>query len=434
VSEPSRRQFLAAAAGAATLLALSGCQGSSSSTKKKQTVTTKGAALPDPKGAPFDHVVLLMMENRSFDHLLGWLPGTDGRQVGLAYTDTEGNPQHTFDLGSDYQGCKYAIPGHTWQAGVTHLDGGKADGFLKTAKPGDPYPIGYYTKKAIPVTAALAGGYTTFDNYFAALNAGTWPNRFYMHAAATDVDETGIFPGGPPGTPAGMSNIQTAIWDRLAAAGLAGRYYSVTEPVTGQFTSRRYGSISKPYQEFLADAKAGSLPNVAYVDPDFGAIAELTGTSNDDHTFGSIQVGEGLIQEVYDAVRNSPQWDRTVFVLNFDEWGGFYDHVAPPKVVDDNVNPAPGPHPDYSQLGFRVPCIVMSPFAPSQIVTGGAPFEHCSILRMIEWRWGLQPMTARDKNARNLAEALDFSKRRPALDLPKFTAPAPAPCAPRSAG
>jgi len=433
VAETTRRKFLAAAAGAAGLVALAGCEGGSRATNKRQPVTTRASALPDSRHAPFDHVVLLMMENRSFDHFLGWLPGADGRQVGLSFTDVNGNPQHTFDLTTDYQGCKYAIPAHTWQAGVTHLNGGKADGFVKTARPGDTYPIGYYTKAAIPITARLATGYTTLDNYFAALNAGTWPNRFYMHAAATDVDETGLFPGGPPGTPAGMSNIQTTIWDRLAAAGLTGKYYFVTEPVTGQFTSKRYDAISRPYEEFLTDAKAGLLPNVAYVDPDFGAIAELTGTSNDDHTFGSIRVGEGLIKEVYDAVATSPQWDRTVLVVNFDEWGGFYDHVPPPKVIDDNVNPAPGPHPDYAQLGFRVPCIVMSPFAPSKIVTGGAPFEHCSILRMIEWRWGLPSMTARDKNARNLAEVLDFSARRRPVELPRFSAPAPAKCPPRPA-
>ncbi|HEX2737731.1 MAG TPA: alkaline phosphatase family protein, partial [Acidimicrobiia bacterium] len=180
--------------------------------------------------------------------------------------------------------------------------------------------------------------------------------------------------------------------------------------------------------EFLADAKAGTLPNVAFVEPDFRTIPEETGVANDDHPHGSIQVGEGLIQEVYNALKTSPQWDRTVFILTWDEWGGFFDHVVPPKVTDNNVNPAPGPHPDYSQLGFRVPCIVMGPHAPKKIVSGGAPFEHCSITNMIEWRWGLKPMSARDKNARNLAEVLDFSKARKALELPAFTAPAPVAC------
>ena len=111
-----------------------------------------------------------------------------------------------------------------------------------------------------------------------------------------------------------------------------------------------------------------------------------------------------------------------MLVLNFDENGGFYDHVDPPTVIDDNVNPNPGPHPDYTQLGFRVPAIAMGPFAPKKIEQAG-PYEHCSILRMIEWRWGLEPMTARDANAKNLAEALDFSTARPAFDLPSFPQP-----------
>ena len=95
---------------------------------------------------------------------------------------------------------------------------------------------------------------------------------------------------------------------------------------------------------------------------------------------------------------------------------------------DDNVNPNPGPHPDYKRLGFRVPGIAMGPFAPKKIETGG-PYEHCSILKMIEWRWGLEPMTARDANAKNLAEALDFGRRRAAVELPAFTPPPNTQCA-----
>jgi len=126
--------------------------------------------------------------------------------------------------------------------------------------------------------------------------------------------------------------------------------------------------------------------------------------------------------DVYKALAASPQWERMVFVLNYDENGGFYDHVAPPTVKDDNVNPNPGPHPDYTRLGFRVPAIAMGPFAPKKVETAG-PYEHCSVLRMIEWRFGLDPMTARDANAKNLADALDFSQRREAIELPAFTPP-----------
>jgi phospholipase C len=116
-----------------------------------------------------------------------------------------------------------------------------------------------------------------------------------------------------------------------------------------------------------------------------------------------------------------------VFILNFDENGGFYDHVAPPACIDNNVNPNPGPHPNYKRLGFRVPAIAMGPYAPQKIETAG-PYEHCSVLKMIEWRFGLEPMTARDANAKNLADALDFSSPRAAIELPAFTPPPIAAC------
>ena len=133
------------------------------------------------------------------------------------------------------------------------------------------------------------------------------------------------------------------------------------------------------------------------------------------------RVAEGYVAQVHDALKNSPQWDRMVFVLNFDESGGFFDHVNPSTVRDDTKPPAglTQTFPTVTQLGFRVPCIVMGPFAPKKIESTG-PYEHCSILKMIEWRWGLQPMTVRDAKAKNFAEALDFSKRRDPITLPAF--------------
>jgi phospholipase C len=135
-----------------------------------------------------------------------------------------------------------------------------------------------------------------------------------------------------------------------------------------------------------------------------------------------VLVAEQFVACVHDALKNSPQWHRMVFVLNFDEHGGFFDHVAPPRCQDDTVQTGGGPFPDLKRLGFRVPAIAMGPFAPRKIEKAG-PYEHCSVLRMIEWRWGLEPMRVRDRMARNLAMALDFTQRREAVTLPAFTAP-----------
>jgi hypothetical protein len=111
---------------------------------------------------------------------------------------------------------------------------------------------------------------------------------------------------------------------------------------------------------------------------------------------------------VYHALRNSPKWDKTVFIINYDEWGGFYDHVIPPRAdADDSV--VPGSPFDFHLRGFRVPCIVMSPFAPATVAHAG-PFDHTSVLKLIEWRWNLAPLTARDASTDvgNLVDVLDF--------------------------
>lgn len=416
----TRRGFLGAVLAGAGMLALDGCT-SSRRTPGSSRSTPK---LPNPKDAPFDTVVILMLENRSFDHLLGWVPGANGRQAGLVYPDLHQAPASTYALGTNTQACTDKDPAHDWQSMVRHYNGGKCDGWLQTQVTGDHFPIGYYEQAQVPVLAALAQNYTLFDSYHCSLMGATWPNRMYMLCAATDLDETELFPG--PNAPR-PSNLQLSIFDRVAEAGLTAGYYHWGEPMTGLFSSKRYDAITHPIDKFYTDAQAGQLPNVTFVEPDYTTVSEFLGTSNDYHPHGDIEVGEGYLAHIYEALRAGPQWDRMVFVVNFDENGGFYDHVVPPTVVDSNVNTKPGPHPAYDRLGFRVPCIAMGPFAPRRIETAG-PYEHCSILRMIEWRWGLQPMSARDANARNLAEALDFSARRPSVDLPAFKSPPKIPC------
>jgi phospholipase C len=363
-----------------------------------------------PSTAPFDHVIVVMMENRSFDHFLGWLPGADGHQADQTYTDTNGATHTTFNLAPDYQGCGYADPDHSWEGGVKQLAGGTMSGFLQTARPGDTFPIGYYTEASVPVIGALARNYTVSDRYFCAILAETFPNRFYMHSAMTPRDHNS--------DPQPIT--QPTIWDRLADAGLTGTYYYTDAPFLALWGGK-HTNIIKPLSKFLSDCAAGTLPNVAFVDPAF--VGEDSGTSADDHPHADIRSGEAFLAHVYNAVRQSPAWSKTVMVITHDEWGGFFDHVPPPKVADAYVNPNPGPHPDYRQLGFRVPNVVVSPFAAAgKVVSGGAPFEHTSVLRMIEWRWGLAALTARDANARNLVDMLDFSLAR--TDLPVIPTPA----------
>ncbi len=232
------------------------------------------------------------------------------------------------------------------------------------------------------------------------MNGGAVPNRMYLHAAATDLDVDDDSP----------SAIRTTIWDRLREGGYSGRCYGVGVVGTSFVTrfGAAYDGIVRPYHAILRDARSGRLPTVAFIEAPIGP---------------DIRTDQATIAEVFTAVRQGPRWERTILVVHYDQWGGYFDHVPPPKVIDTNDNPNPGPHPDYTQLGFRVPCVVASPFSTGAPMVGGTPFEHTSILRMIEWRWGLPALSVRDRNARNLAEAFDFSRSRSTLDSLAYRAP-----------
>jgi phospholipase C len=411
----SRREFLAAAG--VVGLGVGGWRGSRAASRPERT-------LPTPSEAPFDTVVVLMMENRSFDHMLGWLPGANGRQAGLSYRDVDGVAHPTWALAPDFQGCEHRDPGHTWEEIERQYAEGACDGFLRTAPLGDPFPIGYYREDDLPILSVLARSYTTFDNYFCSMMGATWQNRLYQLTGTTQVPMDQAFPTTDAERPC---LIETAIFDRVRAAGHTAGYYHQGEPMTGLFRSKKYDDITYPISKFYDDAGTGQLPNVVFVEPNYTDAAEDDGTSNDYHHVGSVLRAEEFVATVHDALGSSPQWERMVFVLNFDEHGGFFDHVPPPRCRDDTVlvhDNAHGRRPDLRRLGFRVPAIAMGPFAPRRIEHAG-PYEHCSILKMIAWRWGLAPLTVRDRTARNLARALDFRHHREPVALPPFRAPQP---------
>jgi len=374
--------------------------------------------LPSPELSGIEHVIVVMMENRSFDHLLGWLPHADGIQAGLTYIDASGNSHVTHALAPDYTGCGHPDPDHSYPGGRIQYDGGKMDGFLRSGS-NDVYSIGYYLENDRPFYSALARNFTVCDRYFCSILGPTFPNRFFMHSAQTDR----------------LSNTLTlatmpTIWDRLAAAGVSRRYYFSNLPFLGLWGTK-YLSISAPYQQFLLDAASGNLPAVSFLDPRFTTTDD--GTGNDDHPHADIRTGDAFLAQTFHAVANGPGWSKTVFVVNYDEWGGFFDHVAPPRATAPNTV-----DPDLvggkALLGLRVPTVVASPFTRSHNDKPRVKhftFDHTSILKLIEWRWGLPPLTARDasNDIENFVRALNFGNSRtdlPVLPLP--VAPPPAPC------
>lgn len=357
--------------------------------------------LPHPKHSGIEHVIVVMMENRSFDHFLGWLPGANGRQAGLTYFDKLNQPHLTYHL-TDDQNCALEDPDHSYAGSRAQYDNGKADGWLK-AGTNDLFPIGYYGQQDLSFLGKAAPDWTVCSNYFAGILAPTFPNRFYQHAAQTDrLDDSST------------TSTLPAIWDRLAAAGLNGKYFYSDIPFTALWGTK-YLSISRPVTEFLAACATGALPQVSLVDPRFED--EASGTSADDHPHADIRNGEAFLNQIYDAVTQSPAWPNTVLVINFDEWGGFFDHVPPPL--------RPIPPGDQSvgsdgRIGFRVPSLVISPFARRKHVAT-REFDHTSILKMIEWRWNLSPLTVRDAGANNLATVLDFDE--PNLTARQYSVP-----------
>ncbi|HZQ53019.1 MAG TPA: alkaline phosphatase family protein [Bryobacteraceae bacterium] len=343
------------------------------------------------------HIVLVMMENRSFDHFLGWMKNADGRQTGLVYQDSLGVSHSTYPLAPDYQGCGHPDPDHSYSGGRVEYDDGRCDGWLRAGE-NDIYSIGYYTQADLPFLGQAAPAWTTCARYFAATMASTYPNRIYQHAAQTDRD-------------ADTTTISTlpTIWDRLAAAGISGRYYFSDVPVLALWGAK-YISISRFIADFFADCAAGTLPSVSFVDPRF--LDEESGTSGDDHPHADIRNGEVFLNLIYEAVTASPNWANTVLIINFDEWGGFFEHVPP--------HPAPDNNPAMALRGFRVPCIVISPYARRSYISH-TTFDHTSVLKLIEWRWDLKPLTLRDASANNLATALDLESFNP--DIPEFSVP-----------
>jgi phospholipase C len=400
VSELSRRQFLAGVAAATGTLAFGGCADSDGIGGVNDPELT---ALPDPAQSGIEHVVVVMMENRSFDHFLGWVPGADGVQSGLEYLDKQGNPQQVFPLAPNYQNCHLEDPDHSYGGGRIQFNDGANDGWLR-ASTDDNFPIGVYTQNDLSFYGGAVPAWTTFDRYFCAILGPTFPNRFYMHAAQTDRLSNSF----------DQSDL-TSIWDRLAAKGLSRRSYYSDLPVLA-LAGNRYTDISKPFPEFLADAAAGNLPNVAYVDPRF--IGEAQGISNDDHPLADIRNGQAFLNQVYEAIVSSPNWADTVLFINYDEWGGFYDHVPPPLAPLNETDALTG---NDGRLGFRVPCVMISPLARRGFV-GHQQYDHTSILSLIEWRWGLDPLSERDATANNIAHALDFTRPKN-LTAPRFAVP-----------
>jgi phospholipase C len=440
-----RREFLVGAGLIAGATALGGTRALAAPMRAGATprLTPTSALDASATDAPFDTVVVVMMENRSFDHLLGWM-GTDAAYLDAGrrhygsdfaidgnqdqtYTDAQGQPVATHWLpgttGEEYpyQGCGEHIPGHGWHAARVQRD----RGFLAKGSGNDPFALGYYRATDMPFTEQLVRNFTTGDRWFSSLLGPTFPNRQYLYAAQSGGQKNDPGPLKP-----GMFRTKT-IWDELLAANVPSAYYYTDVPILTLWGERFYG-ITHSLDHYFEDAQQGKLAKVVMIDPAFN-FAQRT----DDHPVGDIRSGARWLRSVFQAFAESPQWQRGAFVVLYDEWGGFFDHVKPENAVG---TPASRRSNGFTQVGFRVPAIVTSPFVRPGYAEHTA-FDHTSLLRMLEWRYLGAPakgtragkrgrwwLTERDRAANNLGATFTAERQADvgfdlAMDLPAPAAP-----------
>jgi len=352
--------------------------------------TSTPAPSPEELLSTVDAIVVLMMENRSFDHYLGALKSDatyahKATVTGLTGTESNPSPSGAAIPVFKLNNFTPADPPHSYDACHAQWNNGKNDGFVKAhAGRSENEVMGFHDRTQLPFYYWLADNYTVCENWFASVMGPTWPNRFYLHAA-TSSGKTGNTPfitGGPD-----------TIWEKLRSSGKTYKNYtaSVVAWYTGGFVGKLLSlNPVKQISEFFADAKNGTLPNFSIIDPDF--------TSNDDHPDHDIRQGQAFVASIYKALADSPQWKRVLFVITYDEHGGFFDHVAPPTTVDQLA--------DFKQLGFRVPAFVIGPTVRRGHLES-TTFEHVSVLSTVKTRFGVTALNQRMANARELSVCID---------------------------
>ena len=364
-----------------------------------------------------EHIVVVMQENHSFDNYFGVL----GRGDGFAL-DRQGQPINVnanpnggyVRAFHDTDSCELHLVAASWNASHIQFDNGRNDGFVRSGS--GVWSMAYYDGRDIPFYYSLGKTFSLCDRYFCSVLAETYPNRRFLFAGTAfglvKTDPSSITEDPPNGT----------IFDRLNAHGISWKVY-----VSGGSWFDVIASVPKNNPthinnigHFYADAAAGHLPAVSYVNSNIA-----TGTEENPR---DIQLGEAFVSSVVQAVMNGRGWSKTMLIWTYDEHGGYYDHVPPPPAVEpDDILPRITVPPDqlgaYDRYGFRVPTVVVSPLGRRDFVSHTI-YDHTSILRTIERKWNLPAMTYRDANAAGLWDCVDLKGAPAFLDPPILAAPA----------
>jgi len=403
----SRRRFLWGGAAAVAGTALGACSSSAPNTKaapSTRRTTSPGPTTTSPRSSKLtdvDHVVILFQENRSFDQYFGTRKGVRGFADPRVPTGANGKP--AWYQPSPTQPAGYVLPfhldsthakgqcvadvDHSWEGQHAAWNSGHMDGFASHMGPGS---MGYFTRADLPWYNALADEFTVCDAWHCSVMGPTNPNRYYSISATLD-------PAGKAGGPAIDNSTPGFSWEtypeRLQRAGISWRVYHEEDDYDDNSVKffKRFQNLSptdplfdaalrnRTVQDFEADAKSGDLPQVSWI---------VAPTVRSEHPPWAPSVGETSTRRYLQAIWANPKlWARTLFILTYDENGGFFDHVAPPV-------PDPGTADEFVRgtpigLGFRVPAVVISPWSRGGKVCTET-FDHTSTLTLLERRFGVE--------------------------------------------
>ncbi len=435
------------------VLALAGCRGLQAGSPVLSAPTAGNGTVTSSSGIQkVNHIIILMQENRSFDHYFGkinayraaqglgkdvdGLPDDDTTITNIGYDGSVQHPHHapnicTQDLSSAWNESRADV-NITQQGAYSYpVSPAKMDGFARAAghyAAGNGYQdlggaraMAYYTEQELPYYYYMATQFAMSDRFFSSMPTRTDPNRIALFAATTAGH---AYPLGDPHNPQpAQLNIKTII-ELLDNAKVSWKIYTPEDTSTGArgtyFTDFVYANSHLDsthlvdVARFSTDAQAGTLPSVALIET---GSEEATGggssTAIDEHPQDDIQVGAAYVADKINTLMNSPSWKDSVFFFLYDEGGGFYDHVPPPAVPSpDGISPidlaSTDNRGDFTITGFRVPFIAISPFSKKNYVSHTV-MDTTAVLKFIETRYGLPSLTKRDASMPDMTELFDFA-------------------------
>jgi phospholipase C len=409
---------------------------------------TLGAAVPTGKDIPIETIVIVMQENRSFDHYFGRFNQYAGRTDVESPPERASNPDRSGPVSSSTHPWQHAghhcflDTAHGWTKVHHQIADGKMDGFYETNHDieGETTPdptmalrdgeraMWWYDERELPFYYALAKEYGLGDHYFSSVPGPTWPNRMYLLAGTSFGLVENTFPN-VDAFP--FPTNDAVVLDELEKRHVDWKLYTSGGPpgaatVLGFGLGTRWNrSVTGTIDDYFAEAAAGKLPPVVFIDPNALRSGEAEG--DDEHPPAQLQIGQRFVAEITRALMRSPQWARAALFFTYDEHGGLYDHLPPPPACAPDAKTPVGKNGvafegAFDRYGVRVPFVVVSPYAKRGFVSHGV-YDHTSVLRFIQAKHRLPALSARDANALIPTDFFDF-QASPRLATPELPDPA----------